>query len=307
MWPILAILIASIIWGANSPIMKWTLTSVPLFSLAFIRFFLATLFITPFVIKSASPAGRFAKIKKEDWQAITLAALLGITLNVSLFFLGLKFTYAVNAAFIIATIPIFTVVAAGFFLREKLTGKLVLATILALAGLLLILGPPILTLGPSHLLGGFLLILSALTWVGYEIVSKKLFKSYSAAVVTFYSFLIGSATFLPLAIFEFFRDPNWVLNLTTSSYVGIFYGAVFSSTAAYFAWQYGLSKIPASQASFFFYLEPITGVIVSVLLLGEQITPFFLLGAILISFGVFWAEHKRKSHPLYHKKDQISS
>jgi len=300
MTPILALLFASLIWGANSPIMKWTLASVPLFSLAFLRFSLATIFIAPIVAKSA-------KIKKRDLAKIAIAAILGITLNVSLFFLGLKFTYAINAAFIIATIPVFTMVAAIIFLRERLTRKLVLATTFALTGLLLILGAPVLTLGLTHLVGGLLLILSSLTWVGYEIVSKKLFKTYSASVVTFYSFLIGSVTFLPLAILEFARNPDWIFHLTTQGLVGIFYGAVFSSTAAYFAWQYGLSKIPASQASFFFYLDPVTGVIVSVLLLGEQVTPIFLAGAALIVLGVFWAEHKRKVHPLYHKKEQNGS
>ena len=296
MTPILALLFASLIWGANSPIMKWALTSVPLFSLAFLRFSLATIFIAPIVAKSA-------KIKKRDLSKIAMAAILGITLNVSLFFLGLKFTYAINAAFIIATIPVFTMVAAIIFLQERLTSKLVIATTFALTGLLLILGAPVLTLGLTHLVGGLLLILSSLTWVGYEIVSKKLFKTYSASVVTFYSFLIGSVTFLPLAILEFLRNPDWIFHLTTPALVGIFYGAVFSSTMAYFAWQYGLSKIPASQASFFFYLDPVTGVIVSVLLLKEQVTPIFLAGAALIVLGVFWAEHKRKVHPLYKKEE----
>lgn len=296
MLAIAALLISSLIWGATSPIMKWTLASVPLFSLAFIRFFLATIFISPFVIKHA-------KIKKQDLPEIILAAFLGITLNVSLFFLGLKFTFAVNAALVAATVPIFTLAAANIFLKEKLTNKLIFSAILAVFGLLLILGPPTIALGISHLIGGLLLIVSSLSWVGYEIISKKLFKKYSPKTITFYSFLIGSATFFPIAIFELFKSPGWITNLTLPGLVGILYGAIFASTIAYFCWQYGLSKLTATAASFFFYLDPVTGVIVSVLLLKERITPTFVVGAILVILAVFWAEHKRKAHPLY-KKDE---
>lgn len=291
---IIALLVSAAIWGANSPIMKWALTIVPLFSLAFIRFFLATLIIAPFVVRDL-------KIKKQDWGKIVLAALLGITLNVSFFFLGLKLTFASNAAFITATIPIFTILAAQFFLKEKLTLRLIFATAMAMTGLVLILGPPIINLGLNHLVGGFFLILASIFWVGYEIFSKKLFKTYSPSVITFYSFAIGSVTFLPLVFLEFLQNPSWILNLSTPGLVGIFYGTVFSSTIAYFSWQYGLSKIPATQASFFFYLDPISGLVVSVILLGERLTPIFIVGGIFVILGVFWAEHKRKVHPVYYQ------
>jgi len=284
-----ALLLSSLIWGANTPIMKWTLASVPLFSLAFARFYLATILIFPFVVKKL-------KIERVDWPKIILAGLFGITFNVTSFFLGLKFTFAVNAALIIATIPIFTIFAAQIFLRERIDTKFTIATIVAVLGLLLIIGPPIVTAGLTHLVGAVFLILAALFWVGYEIVSKNLFKKYSPETVTFYSFLIGSVTFLPLFLVELFSS-SWITQLGTQGLIGIFYGAVFSSTLAYFAWQYGLSKIAATEASFFFYLDPISGILIAIPLLGEKITPIFLVGAVLIFTAIFLAEHKRKEHP----------
>lgn len=294
MTAIFALFVSAVIWGANSPIMKWALVSVPLFSLAFIRFAAATLLLAPFVV------GKLG-IKNQDWFKIILAAILGITMNVSFFFAGLKLTFAVNAALIIATIPIFTLFAALIFLGEKLTQKLILATISAISGLILIVGPPILTLGTKHLIGTILLILSALSWVGFEVTSKRLFKTYSPKVVTFYSFFIGSLTLLPFASLEFFQNPAWIIHISTAGLVGIFYGAIFSSTIAYFLWQYGLSKLAASQASFFFYLDPVTGILVAVPLLGEKITYPFIAGTILIFAALFLAEHKRKVHPIYQK------
>lgn len=288
-----ALLLSSIIWGANTPIMKWALASVPIFSLAFLRFYLATIFLFPLTFKNLS-------VEKDDLTKIILAALFGITFNVGFFLLGLKFTFAVNAALIITTIPIFTIFAAQIFLKERVGLRLFLATTTAFLGLVIILGPPIVNLGLNHLFGGIFLILAALFWVGYEILSKELFKKYPPQVITFYSFLIGSLSFLPFFIWELFSSP-WIFNLNSQGIIGILYGAIFSSTIAYFAWQWGLSKIPASEASFFFYLDPISGVLISMALLGEKITPLFILGAIFIAASLLLAEYHRKVHPIHRR------
>jgi len=288
-----ALLLSAFIWGANTPIMKWSLGTVPLFSLAFLRFYLATLILFPFVLKSL-------KVQRKDYLKIILAALCGITFNVSFFFLGLKLTFAINAALIIATIPIFTIAAAQVFLKEKISGQLIIAVLIATFGLIAIVGPPVIKFGLAHFFGGFFLILASLFWVGYEILSKELFKKYPPQTVTFYSFLIGSLTFVPLFLWELSASP-WLSNLKIQGLTGIIYGAIFSSTIAYLSWQYGLSKIAASEASFFFYLDPISGVIISVLLLKEKITPSFIFGGLLIILAVIMAEAKRRQHPL-HKK-----
>jgi drug/metabolite transporter (DMT)-like permease len=48
-FPYIALATAAIIWGANTPIMKVTMLYVPIFSLAFLRFFIASLILLPFV------------------------------------------------------------------------------------------------------------------------------------------------------------------------------------------------------------------------------------------------------------------
>lgn len=293
-----ALILASFIWGANSPIMKWALSSLPLFTLAFLRFYLATILLLPFAIKSA-------KIERADWPKIILASFLGITLNVAFFFIGLKLTFAVNAALIIATIPIFAIFGAHLFLKEKIASRLIFSATVAIIGLLIIIGPPILTLGMNHFFGAFFLILASLTWVGYEIVSKDLFKKYSPQTVTFYSFLIGSLSFLPFFLWELF-STNWIFELQLPGIIGIAYGAIFSSTVAYLSWQWGLSKLRASEATFFFYLEPISGVLASIAFLNEKVSPFFVVGATLIAASVFMAEFHRKLHPIHKRVAKIT-
>ena len=293
MLPILALLSASLIWGATAPIMKWTFQEVPPFTVAFLRFAVASLLIIPFVAKSL-------KIEKKDFGKILAAALLGTTINIIFFFLGLKLTLAINAALIIATIPIFTVLAAAVFLKEKLELKFFFSIGVAAIGLVLILGPPILTFGPNHLIGGLFLIIATLSWVGFEVLSKKLFLKYKPVTVTSYSIIIGTVTFLPLFVLDLlFIDPGWPARISLQGITGIAYGTLFSSIVAYFSWQWGLSKLAATEAGFFFYLNPISAVLVSIILLGEKVSPLFIAGSTLIAVSLILAEYKRKTHPLH--------
>ena len=85
-----ALLIATTIWGATAAIMKITLETVPPFSLAVIRFGLASLLLLPFVAHRLS-------MRKEDFPLLLLATIGAVTLHIPFFFFGLKLTTALNA------------------------------------------------------------------------------------------------------------------------------------------------------------------------------------------------------------------
>lgn len=294
---ILSLVLATIIWGAAAPIFKWALFNIPPFTLGFLRFSFAAFLLLPFCF-------RLLKVQGKDWGEIILAGILGVFLNVAFFFLGIQRTLAINASVITMFVPILTLFAAAIFLKENLTKKLVWAAVLSTLGVVFILLEPIIKGGLDiQLLGDFLLILAGLSWVGYEVLSKKLFRHYSPLAITFYSFLIGGFAFLPFAIREYYVDPSWILQIDVRGVTGIFYGIFFSSLLGYFAWQWGLSKIPASEAGFFIHLNPVANILVAVPLLGEKVTPPFLFGALLVGLGVYLAEHKRLTHPL-HKIDK---
>ena len=290
----LLLVTATVIWGATAPIMKVTLTQVPLFTLAFIRQILATAIFLPFVVKDL-------KIQKEDLKTLVVATLLGTNINLFLFFKGLELTEAINASIITAAVPIITLFAAHLYLKEKLTLRLVLASITAFLGTIVIVGTPILSLNLKAATGNLLLIGATFAFVAYEIYAKKLLKKYSALKLTFFMFAIGAVVFMPFSAFEFIKNPTWVNSVNIEGLFGILCGVFLASALASYFWQKGLSLLPAGEAALFFYVDPISGIIASILLLGEKITQSFSLGAILIVVGVFLAEHHRKNHILHQK------
>ncbi|MDO8486843.1 MAG: DMT family transporter [Candidatus Curtissbacteria bacterium] len=296
--PAYVLIITSVlIWGATPAIMKLTLAQIPVFSLAFLRMAIASLIMAPLITKQI-------KFKKEDFLMFFLSAFFGVTLNLSFFFIGLKLSFAINAALLIAAVPIFALLAGHIYLKEKLTSKIILASVLALAGVVIIIGRPTPGSTLTHFIGNILLLLASLAVVAQELVAKKLFRKYSGETVAFHTMAIGAATFAPLALWEYFANPTWFQGVNLVGVSGLIYGILFASLIAYWAWLKGLSKLPLGEASFFFYLDPITGVALAVVLLGEKLTPTLILGGILIAIGVFLAEQKRRNHPLL--KDAVN-
>lgn len=283
---------AAIIWGATAPIMKLTLQEIPVFSLAFLRMTFASLILGFLIFKSL-------KINKEDYWTFFWAAITGVTINLTLFFIGLKLTEAILAAFLIASVPIFTMIGAHIYLKEKFTTRLIVASAIAFVGVAIIIGK---FEGPFNLMalvGNILLLAATLSWVAHEIIAKKLLRIYDGSTVTFYSMAIGAATFLPLFLWEYSANPNWYANVTAQGLAGLLFGIFFASLTAYWAWNKGLKLLPAGQAAFFFYLDPISGAILAMILLGERLTPQLVIGGILIAAAVYLAEQKRKFHPLH--------
>jgi len=289
---ILALIAASIIWGLTGPIMKQTLFYVPIFSLAFIRFAVASVVIFPFVANRLS-------IDKKDVLLLIIYALFGVTFNITFFFWGLTLTSALNSGIIVSTIPIFTLLAAELFLKEKVTKNIVIGSLIGMLGIGIIIGRSFMkngvTLSP---LGDFIILLAMFSFVVHEMLSKKLFKKYSAFPLSFYAFFIGAISFFPAALYEFSQNSSWINNLPSSAIFGIVYGIFFSSLTAYCLWHWGLSKMDATRAGFFYYLDPIASTIGAVVILSEKITQPFVLGAILIFLGLFFAEGRLPYHHL---------
>lgn len=292
----IGLIIANIIWGAASPIFKWSLENIPPFTLAFWRFFLGAILLL-FVLRFKS--GIPTKNKK-DLVALLLYAIFGITINIIFYFWGLKLTYAINAPVISSAGPILTLLLAIILLREKFVFKKFIGMILGIIGIIFIVIEPLLQAGiDGSVIGNIFLVLATVAAVAQTIVGKNVLKRISPVAFTFWAFVIGAASFLPLAVYEYATIPRLYQTLDIRGFTGIIYGAIFSSTLGYTLYAWGLSKISASETSLFAYVDPIAGTIIAYLLLHEPITSWFLWGSLLIFGGIFIAEGRIHYHPLH--------
>ncbi len=269
----LALIIANIIWGAAAAIFKLSLENIPPFTLAFWRFFLGAIMILIIIRKKVA----LPLTSRKDAILLFLYGFLGITLNIIFFFWGLKLTLSINSPVIASAQPILILFFAILFLHEGFKLKKFFGMVLGTLGILLIIIEPLLLRGvDGSVLGNLYLLIATLAAVGQTIVGKRIVNKYNPWAFTFWAFLVGAASFLPLAFYEYVRIPHLYALLDWRGYVGIAYGAIFSSTIAYGLFAWGLSKISATDTAMFAYVDPLVGTVAGALILHEPITlPFW--------------------------------
>jgi len=316
----LAMLITTAIWGVAGPVIKVTLRDIDPFAFLALRFFVNAIVISPLLYlylkrqtqsansstsQSGNPkqslqppnsSGLSDGFSLEDLSRLFLLTLLGTTSTLTLIFLGFDRTTALDATLITAASPLFIVLGGSVVcikgvvcLREKVTRLERIGLAVALIGVGITVLQPLLEQGlfaSGNLIGNLLILASNITWASFTILSKEDFKRYSPFLITATSFVFGFLTFLPLA---FIKNPNFlatISHLPLSAWGGILYMSLLSSIVAYFTYTWGISKIEASEAAPFAYLQPLFAVPFAYWWLGEKPTPTFLVGAAAIVAGV---------------------
>ncbi len=290
---ILALITANLIWGAASPIFKLALENIPPFTLAFSRFFFAMIIILPFAINNL-------QVRREDWKNLILLSLTGITFNISFFFFGLKYAPSINAPMIASSGPVFLYFLSIFVLHEKPHLKILTGIIISLLGVMIIIGQPLLSIqiDSKVLIGNLFFLLATFGAVGHAIFSKEILIKYKAVSITFWSFFIGSLTFLPFFIGENLKQ-NFLSTLDIRGIIGLVFGVFLSSLLAYLLFEWGLSKIPAQEIGIYTYIDPVIATLIAIPLLEEHLSLLFITGSVLIFLGIYIAEGRLHWHPLH--------
>lgn len=290
---ICALIAANIIWGAASPIFKLALQNIPPFTLAFLRFWGASILLLPFAIKDLY-------IARKDWFAVALVAFFGISINITFFFMGLKVAPSINAPIIATSGPIFIYLFSILILHEKPHKKVFAGLIVSLVGVLIIVIQPLLSRNPDgQMMGNLFFVLATLGSVGHAIFSKEIIRSYKPITITFWSFIIGTLTFIPFFLAESSRN-SFLLTIDYRGWLGLIFGIILSSAVAYYLFEWGTKQISAQEIGLFTYIDPIAAAIIAIPLLGEKITLVFILGSLLIFLGISLAEGRLHYHP-FHK------
>ena len=288
---VLALITANIIWGAAPPIFKWALADVHPYTLAILRFVLPALIMFPFV------KGKL-KIHPKDYVKVFLIGFFGITINIIFFFQGLLQAPSINAALIGSSAPIFIVLCSLLFLREKLKSKLITGALIGLCGVLLILITPLFKHGNITAIGNFFYLISMFGGVVAVLLVRKIMKRNSPIAVTFWSFVTGSIGFIPFFIQEV-NTYGFLPNLNAQGIIGIVFGVLFSSLAAYFLQTWALKYLTAADVSVFTYIDPVVTLLVAAPLLGEFPDGIFVSGSVLVLLGIFMAEGRFHWHPFH--------
>lgn len=272
--------LAASIWGAMYVVVKVVVEVVPPLELVWMRYVIAviTLAIIGFCMKQSW------RIAKKDWLIIFLVGLFGNTISIVTQEMGTMLSTAQMGAMITSTTPAFMVLFARVILKEKITIKKCLSIVLATIGVGIIVGSG--QINVTQQLGGFYLLIAALTWALMSVLVKKIPTQYSQIVITTYSSMVAVILLTPLVLPKLNNlDLSSVLQPTILG--GLLYLGIVSTAGGFFLWNKGLQLMNASSGGLFFFFQPIVGTFLGWLLLGETIGVSFWIGTILIFIGVF--------------------
>ena len=272
--------LAASIWGAMYVVVKVVVEVVPPLELVWIRYVIAVIALATIGIYMKQSWS----IAKRDWLMIFLVGLIGNAISIVTQEMGTMLSTAQMGAIITSTTPAFMVLFARFILKEKITFKKCFSIVLATIGVGIIVGNG--QIDVSQQLGGFYLLVAALTWALMSVLVKKIPQQYSQIVITTYSSLVAVCLLTPVVVPRLkYLDISSILQPTISG--GLIYLGIVSTAGGFLLWNKGLQLMNASSGGLFFFFQPIVGTFLGWLLLDETIGLSFWLGTMLIFSGVF--------------------
>lgn len=272
----ISVVVALLLWASAFAGIKAGLKGYGPGELALLRFGTASLVLAVYAFVTRMRLPDF-----EDIPRIGAAGALGITAYHLCLNFGETSVTAGAASLIIASGPIFTAMLATVFLKERLTIWGWLGIAVAFSGVGLI------TLGEGS--GGLrfepaamLVLVAAIATAGYFVVSKPLLEKYAPLEFTSYSIWLGTLPMLAFAPGLLLAIPQAPAAATISViYLGIFPGAI-----AYALYSRVLSKLPASIASSFLYVQPVTATFIAWIWIREVPSLATLFGGAVALVGV---------------------
>ncbi len=282
------------IWGSTFVFTKMLLLNglspAQIFTL---RFIIAYLLLLAFELTTRWQSFR---LFSNSWRDELVMLSLGIS-GGSVYFLtenaAMLYTTATNTSLIDCSCPLFALILVAFAYRKRarLPRMQVTGSLLACAGMAAVVlnGRFVLHLSP---IGDMLAFGACLCWAVYSLLMKAVTERYSTFFITRKVFFYGLVTILPYYLL--FPDfPPLHAILSSQVLWNLLFLSVIASMVCFLIWNWVIHQLGAVVATNWVYFNPVTTILFAWWLLHEQITPWFLLGTILIIVGMYLTSRTR--------------
>lgn len=292
------LLICTVCWGAAFIAVEPALDYISPYQFLFYRFALAGLLITPLMI----PYLKKSQYRAVIWKILGIE-LIGSVIYMILLYEGLARSTAIETSLLGTTTPLFIILACVLFLRERQTKREWIGLAISFVGMLVIALLPLFNgavgLARVSVIGSILIIGANCIEAIWAVLSKKHYTKIPMLFAAGISFWFGAVIFgLICFAGAGFSLPHFFSTIShdwqqPSVIIAVVYMAVFSSIIGLTTYLKGQKLIEASEASLFFYLQPLIYLPLGVLILGEPLSIYQLLGLAVILLGVGISETRR--------------
>lgn len=258
------------------------------FSLLGWRFFIAALIMSILIMIGFIKVN----IKGKPIKPLIFVALF----NPCIYFfgetIGISNTTASESGVFLACIPVASLVASTFILKEKPSKVQTIGILITLLGVMV----TVFAVGAStslSFIGYAFLAIAVISYALYSVFVEKT-SDYTETEITYIMLLIGAIVFGTVAIFEALINGN-IVELITLPFkeidfaVAILYQGIGSSILAFLLSNMAISKIGVNRTSSFIGVSTVVSIVAGAVLLKETFTMYQIIGAIIIIIGIYTA------------------
>ena len=279
-------LLAAGLWGGMYVVSKWGFSEIPPLTLVFLRVVIGA-GVLYLGVRLTMPVRSFSR---REWRRFaTLAIWLTAALTTQ--FVGTDLTNASQGSLLTVLTPVFMVGLGVATLGEHLTRGKVVGTGLASVGtFIVLLGQyDVSTLTSGNLLGVGLLLFSAFSFAAFSAFGKPLIERYSALETATYATVLSVPMFGVFVPVELYMRPAALSSVSVTLPVigAVLYLGVLSTAAAWYCWYKGMEYADASTVAVYFFAQPVVGIVLGSVLLGEETGISIMGGGALLVLGVF--------------------
>lgn len=267
------LLLASFLWGTSFIAGKFAYETLDPALVVLFRLIIAGVILFPITL-------RFIKENSKsdvDWKKNALLGFLTYPATFLLQFIGLQYTSASSAATMIGIEPLMVILIGQLFFKEKASLTIWLLGTIAFIGVFLLVG-----LSDSEeisLIGCLLVLASTIVVALWLRLSKSVLGNLNPKVYTALSLQLGTLIGLP---FMLLLVKDWNINFSYSSIIALLYLSIGCSLFANWAWNKGLSETETNKSGIFLALEPVFGVLFSIILLNDSLSFTSWVGVALV-------------------------
>jgi drug/metabolite transporter (DMT)-like permease len=215
---------------------------------------------------------------------------------------GLKYVSSTVASVIVATIPLFSPIAAWYFYKEKLSRTNLFGLVITFFGVSLVVLDTSFNFTASPL-GVALEFFAVFGAIGYASMLKGISHRYNTFTIITYQNLIGAVFFLPFwLIFE--MSDFTQIPFDGKAFWAIIKLAIFASTFAFILFTYSVRNMGINKSNTFVNVIPICVAVFAYIILGDQLNFHQMIGIAIVISGLFlaqinWKRKKNGSNPIY--------